>query len=128
MPARVDHIVNFDFPHSPVDYIHRAGRTARAGVTGKVTSLLQKRDLVLGDRIEDALRHERPLDDLSADRKQLPSIMRYIRCSSVLLEALSLSLASDSKLRLRFLFTGKAKMRVRIFILGLHLSVEQHEQ
>ena len=77
MPARVDHIVNFDFPHSPVDYIHRAGRTARAGMTGKVTSLLQKRDLVLGDRIEDALQHGRPLDDLSADRKQLPNIMRY---------------------------------------------------
>ena len=76
MPAKVDHIVNFDFPQSPVDYIHRAGRTARAGLTGKVTSLLQKRDLVLGDRIEDALQHGRPLDDLSADRKQLPNIMR----------------------------------------------------
>lgn len=76
MPARVDHVVNFDFPQSPVDYIHRAGRTARAGMRGKVTSLLQKRDLVLGDRIEDALRNDRPLDDLSANRRELPTNMR----------------------------------------------------
>jgi ATP-dependent RNA helicase RhlE len=32
----ISHIVNFDVPFSPDDYIHRAGRTARAGAVGEV--------------------------------------------------------------------------------------------
>jgi ATP-dependent RNA helicase RhlE len=30
----LDHVVNFDVPHLPEDYIHRVGRTARAEATG----------------------------------------------------------------------------------------------
>lgn len=44
IPGRVDHVVNFDFPLNPVDYIHRAGRTARAGNRGNITSLVTKGD------------------------------------------------------------------------------------
>ncbi len=46
MPGRVDHVVNFDFPLNAVDYLHRTGRTARAGATGSITSLVARRDQV----------------------------------------------------------------------------------
>eukprot|EP00172_Hildenbrandia_rubra_P000130 Plantae.Rhodophyta-Hildenbrandia_rubra.ctg10583.p1 GENE.Plantae.Rhodophyta-Hildenbrandia_rubra.ctg10583~~Plantae.Rhodophyta-Hildenbrandia_rubra.ctg10583.p1 ORF type:complete len:562 (-),score=92.71 Plantae.Rhodophyta-Hildenbrandia_rubra.ctg10583:242-1927(-) len=48
----IDHVILFDFPASPVDYIHRAGRTARAGAEGRVTSLILKKDAVLAKAIE----------------------------------------------------------------------------
>ncbi len=44
--GHVDHVVNFDFPLNPVDYLHRTGRTARAGATGNVVSLVGRRDQV----------------------------------------------------------------------------------
>jgi ATP-dependent RNA helicase RhlE len=31
---QLEHVVNFDVPHMPEDYIHRVGRTARADATG----------------------------------------------------------------------------------------------
>jgi ATP-dependent RNA helicase RhlE len=36
----VSHVVNYDLPNTPEDYVHRIGRTARAGKTGTAVSLL----------------------------------------------------------------------------------------
>ncbi|MGH8558831.1 MAG: DEAD/DEAH box helicase [Methylococcales bacterium] len=33
-------VVNFDLPHVPEDYVHRIGRTGRAGATGQAVSLV----------------------------------------------------------------------------------------
>ena len=35
----ISHVVNFDLPHVPEDYVHRIGRTARAGRSGVAISL-----------------------------------------------------------------------------------------
>ncbi len=37
---QLPYVVNFDLPHVPEDYVHRIGRTARAGHTGKAVSLV----------------------------------------------------------------------------------------
>jgi len=37
---QIDCVVNYDLPRSPTDYIHRIGRTARAGKTGTAISFI----------------------------------------------------------------------------------------
>ncbi|HZR07625.1 MAG TPA: DEAD/DEAH box helicase [Myxococcales bacterium] len=36
--AEIGHVVNFDLPHVPEDYVHRIGRTARAEASGRASS------------------------------------------------------------------------------------------
>lgn len=38
----LSHVVNFDLPRSPADYIHRIGRTARAGKTGTAIAFIDE--------------------------------------------------------------------------------------
>ncbi len=40
----VSHIYNYDLPNDPKDYVHRIGRTARAGENGKVVNLVSEFD------------------------------------------------------------------------------------
>ncbi len=39
----VSHVINFDLPQDPEDYVHRIGRTARAGAAGDAVSLACER-------------------------------------------------------------------------------------
>lgn len=48
----VSHVINFDLPRSPEDYVHRIGRTGRAGATGSALSFASKRDSFLVKKIE----------------------------------------------------------------------------
>ena len=34
----ITHVINFDLPNDPESYVHRIGRTARAGATGVALS------------------------------------------------------------------------------------------
>jgi superfamily II DNA/RNA helicase len=40
----VRHVINYDLPHCPEDYIHRIGRTARAGASGCAVNLISPDD------------------------------------------------------------------------------------
>jgi superfamily II DNA/RNA helicase len=50
----VSHVINFDMPQSVEDYIHRIGRTGRAGKEGHTILLMSSRDREMLDRIEAA--------------------------------------------------------------------------
>jgi ATP-dependent RNA helicase RhlE len=46
------HVVNYDLPHVPEDYVHRIGRTGRAGLSGEAVSLVCGEDRPLLAAIE----------------------------------------------------------------------------
>jgi ATP-dependent RNA helicase DDX49/DBP8 len=48
----VDLVINYDLPRDPDDYVHRVGRTARAGRKGTAISLVGVRDVELVHAIE----------------------------------------------------------------------------
>ncbi|KAK4701360.1 ATP-dependent RNA helicase DDX47/RRP3, partial [Phenoliferia sp. Uapishka_3] len=54
IPA-VDCVINYDIPTHSKDYIHRVGRTARAGRAGKSVTLVTQYDVELFQRIEGVL-------------------------------------------------------------------------
>jgi superfamily II DNA/RNA helicase len=39
------HVINFELPHTPEDYIHRIGRTGRAGKQGTAISLVSAHEV-----------------------------------------------------------------------------------
>ena len=42
--SHIEHVINYDLPQCPEDYIHRIGRTARAGAEGAAVNLLTPQD------------------------------------------------------------------------------------
>lgn len=51
----VAHVVNLDLPKSMEDYVHRIGRTGRAGSVGQATSFYTDRDMFLVAQIKKAI-------------------------------------------------------------------------
>ncbi|CAE7610073.1 DDX47, partial [Symbiodinium pilosum] len=48
----VDLVVNYDIPKNSKDYIHRVGRTARAGRSGRAVTMVTQYDVELFQRVE----------------------------------------------------------------------------
>lgn len=48
----VTHVINFDLPENPEDYLHRIGRTARAGAKGDAISLVDEEGVYRLEAIE----------------------------------------------------------------------------
>ena len=54
----IEHIINYDMPQAPEDFIHRIGRTARAGSVGEAVSFLTQKDTRIWKSIERLLNKE----------------------------------------------------------------------
>ncbi|GAB6846637.1 DEAD/DEAH box helicase [Paraburkholderia kururiensis] len=57
---QLPHVVNFDLPNVPEDYVHRIGRTGRAGATGEAVSLVCVDELQLLKDIERLIKRPVP--------------------------------------------------------------------
>ena len=64
----VSHVVNFDLPNVPETYVHRIGRTARAGAEGIAISLCDGEEVAFLRDIEKLIRMAIPVSDRRTDR------------------------------------------------------------
>ncbi|NXJ80745.1 DDX52 helicase, partial [Trogon melanurus] len=91
----VNMVINYDLPTSAVEYIHRIGRTGRAGHTGRAVTFFTEDDKPLLRSIASVIQRAGcPVPDYI---KHLPKLQRYVwiiyqfnngclcRCSSCLM-------------------------------------------
>jgi superfamily II DNA/RNA helicase len=71
--SAVSHVFNYDVPMSPDDYVHRIGRTGRAGMCGRAWMLATKLDEKYLSNIERLIKKPIPVFDLDQnDEPQKP--------------------------------------------------------
>ena len=63
----VTHVINFDLPQDPQDYVHRIGRTARAGAGGRAISLACEEYVHTLPDIEEFIRQKLPVIPITED-------------------------------------------------------------
>jgi superfamily II DNA/RNA helicase len=68
----VSHVYNYDTPNEPNQYVHRIGRTARAGENGIAVNIIASRDY---DNFAQVKRHNR---DSNIEKQELPEFNRVI--------------------------------------------------
>lgn len=61
--AGITHVINYDLPMEPENYIHRVGRTGRAGASGIAISICEPRERNLLRNIEQIIKQKVRIDD-----------------------------------------------------------------
>lgn len=78
----ISHVVNYDMPNAAEDYVHRIGRTARAGADGAAVSFLSPEEMDTLHEIEKVLGNTITCEDLEGFRygdRVVPDPARVIR-------------------------------------------------
>ncbi len=60
----ISHVINFDIPHDPENYVHRIGRTARAGKDGIAISFCDGTELKLLKVVEKVIKQSITIDEV----------------------------------------------------------------
>ncbi len=72
----VSHVINYDAPVSPEDYVHRIGRTGRAGREGVAVTLVTPEDFKVIAAIEKLIGKEIPWDGEAPTREEIEEASR----------------------------------------------------
>ncbi|MDO6421820.1 DEAD/DEAH box helicase [Saccharophagus degradans] len=81
----LDRVVNYDLPDDAHDYVHRIGRTGRAGVSGEAVSLISMDDFKRLCAIESRLGHiidRKEVAEFKAVKEVPISILNYVKKSA----------------------------------------------
>jgi ATP-dependent RNA helicase RhlE len=70
----VSHVVNYDLPHVPESYVHRIGRTARAGAEGTAIAFCTAEERPLLRDIEKTIRQQVPVKEHALALKHAPQL------------------------------------------------------
>jgi ATP-dependent RNA helicase RhlB len=68
----MDHVINFTLPHNPEDYVHRIGRTGRAGAVGTSISFADEEDAFYIPDIEEFMGRKLPCIEPEEDWAIMP--------------------------------------------------------
>eukprot|EP01132_Coremiostelium_polycephalum_P002780 gene2780-3455_t len=72
----VDLVINFDVPSNSKEYIHRVGRTARAGKSGRSITFVTQYDIELYQRIEHVL--QKKLDEYPTEQDNVLVLLERV--------------------------------------------------
>ena len=73
----IEHVINFDIPQNPEDYIHRIGRTARAGAKGRALTFLTDGDKKNWNAIGKLINPNAPAPKSKSDSRRKKSKKSY---------------------------------------------------
>ncbi|MDB5814566.1 MAG: ATP-dependent helicase [Rhodocyclales bacterium] len=84
--ARVSHVINFDIPYDTEAYVHRIGRTGRAGRTGNAILFVAPRETGMLRAIERATRQ--PIEQIALPSREAVAERRVTQFKQEVIEAL----------------------------------------
>ncbi|MBF0271316.1 MAG: DEAD/DEAH box helicase [Magnetococcales bacterium] len=79
----ISHVINFDLPNEPESYVHRIGRTARAGREGVAISLCDATEVAFLRAIEKIIRIPIPVETQHPHHSEVAATARAIAAAPV---------------------------------------------
>ena len=75
----IKHVINYDLPQNSEDYIHRIGRTARAGATGAAICFVTEKDKKLWNIISKKIDPEKEIKKCSNVEKEINTKNNFLK-------------------------------------------------